>query len=85
MVTCKDCLHNGLCKDMHTFGIIDLPHDDDRAICEHFKATADVVEVVRCKDCKYLSFDQEVGNICKLTDCFVLSNGFCSYGERKET
>ena len=51
--------------------------------------TADVVEVVRCKDCKYL----------ERTDCFgecslfndrgdprgeMSPNDYCSYGERKE-
>ena len=51
--------------------------------------TADVVEVVRCKDCKYL----------ERTDCFgecslfkdrdeprgeMLPNDFCSYGKRRK-
>lgn len=51
--------------------------------------TADVVEVVRCKDCKYL----------ERTDCFgecslfkdrdeprgeLLPNDFCSYGKRRK-
>lgn len=52
--------------------------------------TADVVEVVRCKDCKHKYYD---GNqiICqKLYWCdgnnFEPSaENFCSYGERKET
>lgn len=42
--------------------------------------TADVVEVVRCKDCKHL-----FGTLC--TVCGLLSRkpeDFCSYGERKD-
>lgn len=51
--------------------------------------TADVVEVVRCKDCKYwggITF----GNICRrwtglnVKNC-TKPNDFCSYGERRET
>ena len=53
----------------------------------------DVVEVVRCKDCKY--FDPWFGDvgICRLhsftaepepSDVTMNSGDFCSYGERKE-
>ena len=43
-----------------------------------WQPTADVVEVVRCKDCKHLGF-------CG-THLFYLKdpNSFCSNGERKE-
>lgn len=42
---------------------------------------ADVVEVVRCKDCKYYGTSE-----CAMdTYAFdVVEEGFCSYGERKE-
>ena len=54
----------------------------------------DVVEVVRCKDCKYFSEDQ-YGCVCNLhsekeTEDYpafevqVLPNDFCSGGERKD-
>ena len=44
--------------------------------------TADVVEVVRCKDCKHLYQDNE----CPLRLWFVhTENDFCSYGERADT
>ena len=51
--------------------------------------TADVVEVVRCKDCTHwggITF----GNICRrwtglnVKNC-TKPNDFCSYGERKDT
>jgi hypothetical protein len=56
--------------------------------------TADVVEVVRCKDCKYMKHDIAGEPYCKFwTDatgdfpdyyCDVEYYGFCSYGERKD-
>ena len=56
--------------------------------------TADVVEVVRCKDCKYF-LDKHRKNhqvICMRgekdmsygSDFYPYSDDFCSYGERKE-
>lgn len=52
---------------------------------------ANVVEVVRCKDCKYYGWEQEpchgrVGRFCKLSKGLVAINKetFCCYGERKE-
>ena len=49
---------------------------------------ADVVEVVRCKDCKYRGWVQEpchgkTVHYCKLTENRVEDNNFCSYGERR--
>ena len=51
--------------------------------------TADVVEVVRCKDCKYKMTANFCGEI--LIGCSnpsgladVCADGFCSYGERRE-
>ena len=58
--------------------------------------TADVVEVVRCKDCKYsrprnkseknIYFeDVLICESCEMADepCAVCETDFCSYGERK--
>ena len=51
---------------------------------EHAPA-CDVVEVVRCKDCKYLQNWQPMC-YCAIwkTDHGLGKLGFCSYGERKE-
>lgn len=49
--------------------------------------TADVVEVVRCKDCKHRYV---VGNglthywVCNFLDAENKDYGYCSYGEREE-
>lgn len=52
---------------------------------------ADVVPVVRCKDCKNKGWVQEPCrgksvDYCKVWDCTLrnLKTTFCSYGERKE-
>ena len=53
-------------------------------------ATADVVEVVRCKDCKnYSNFDTKKCKRLEFHFCKKFSNitkefDFCSYGKRKE-
>ena len=54
--------------------------------------TADVVEVVRCKDCKHFSTSKyhtgeeytccDMWSYDEMIEC--KENGFCSYGERKE-
>ena len=51
--------------------------------------TADVVEVVRCKDCKYCKpYKTKSGkldwNECLCTETIVEFSHFCSYGERRE-
>lgn len=49
--------------------------------------TADVVEVVRCKDCKYFNTESWHFNWCEAHSYDELikckENDFCSYGERK--
>ncbi len=47
--------------------------------------SADVVEVVRCKDCKHYTTDN--GGGCNKENgglMFATKTDFCSYGERKE-
>ena len=46
--------------------------------------TVDAVEVVRCKDCKYLMFSDCYGECGKGHMGIVSTYDFCSYGERKE-
>lgn len=54
--------------------------------------TADAVEVVRCKDCKYCEerHYEETGEkpyiklVCKWSDYSHHPNDFCSYGKRRE-
>lgn len=49
--------------------------------------SADVVPVVRCKNCKYLVNATVNSNgflICHANDMEIAPEDFCSYGERKE-
>ena len=64
---------NGIVK-LHVAQIDELPR-------------ADVVEVVRCSECKYSpNYKRAKGMVwCRKFREDVRSDGFCSYGERKTT
>lgn len=52
-----------------------------------YQPTADVVEIVRCKDCKHycpVYADTMGGRDCLLLKTITRADDFCSYGERKE-
>jgi hypothetical protein len=51
--------------------------------CIERQPTADVVEVVRCRDCKHIE-TTEYGGYCCLKKTGVAYNDYCSYGERNE-
>ncbi len=49
--------------------------------------TADLVDVVRCRDCKHLANRDEEGGKCWRGNGFARAmenDDYCSYGERKE-
>ena len=84
-MTCKECFHYEACKTMlESMGyVVDGEGEYASLVCNEFQAAADVVEVVRCKDCAVLHN--------KWTGCPNLNglvpreDHFCSYGEREET
>ena len=45
---------------------------------------ADVVDVVRCKNCKHLMFSDMYGECSQAHMGIVRPDDFCSYGEREE-
>lgn len=45
---------------------------------------ADVVEVVRCKDCKHLMFSDCYGECSRAYLGIVSPNDYCSHGERRK-
>ena len=49
-----------------------------------FAPAADVVEVVRCRDCKHCTSIEGVLSLCAYHYIACDYNDFCSYGERKE-
>ena len=81
-MTCKDCIHHNVC-----------PYNDNydhhaSSLCDHFKNKADVVEIVRCKDCKKrytknCSLCYDTANKGYFLWSMINDNFFCAYGERK--
>jgi len=72
--------------DLHTQLMYRMGSDDMKRRLDDWVKTlpsADVVQVCRCKDCKY--FYEDIG-ICDNPDALVspTADGFCSYGEREE-
>ena len=74
-------------KDLREFWGFTFTADGvDEAIDKVEEApTADVVEVVRCKDCKHYIAYYCTRDIKGRTNMFYMTeNDYCSYGERKE-
>ena len=48
--------------------------------------SADIVEVVRCKDCEYWRQDGlfRLGTFCELTSTDCEADHYCGWGEKKE-
>ena len=56
----------------------------DAIDCINAAPTADVVQVVRCKDCKYFYQDGNI-KVCKHWNCHSTTDGaYCSCGERRK-
>jgi hypothetical protein len=82
--TCSHCVHVDVCENR--FSWLDQEDNTKHIICRHFKDKADVVDVVRCRDCKHLVINPfGNGDICCRWDEWVYPkpNDFCSYGEPK--
>ena len=77
-IECMDCFHYSAC--LFNGEYVPTP-------CTHFKDKNDVVDVVRCEDCKYWQ-DNNGGYIneeCRLgKEETPDADDYCSYGERKE-
>lgn len=85
MARCENCIHQKVCLHManiqnDTYAYMGVNFNVEA--CEHYSQTEDVVEVVRCKDCKHCE-----RGICYYPKVRYVShdkNHFCGYGERKE-
>ena len=101
-MTCRECFHWEACKSvLENATGFKLPEDFKGGAerCDLFVSTADVVEVVRCKDCKYWKGEKKADPITNYHygDCTheewrdaegwdktTCGHEFCSRGERKE-
>lgn len=87
MASCNDCICSEVCyyKAFNDERILKKRRDDVEKICKSFvrrdslknTATADAVEVVRCRDCKHRYSD----SWCEYVD--YDDNFYCARGERK--
>lgn len=83
MATCKECLHHDACIGILKASFARIQEKEIEQVstrknnCEIFKPAADVVLVVRCKDCKYRNPD---GYKCRRDNLWHASDDFCSYG-----
>ena len=98
MSVCKDCFHSYVCEQFNEH------RECDNTKChffyDHFVPAEDVVEVVRCRDCKYWR-DWEMAVVShgfgpNMGEChcsqweneyfyyLTEDTDFCSYGERSE-
>ena len=89
MAKCKDCFFYGVCI------LSRCSAEADASGCKVYEAESlerqkDLVEVVRCKDCKNCRAMSPSGGviykfpICQKFRCTTKTTDFCSYGERKE-
>ena len=96
-VYCEDCerrkgMKNGEVRFLYSIGEAPCRACDvgDMLGSVEEYPSADVVEVVRCKDCKNIDMDWESvrapgKHYCITMDSFMDCNDYCSYGERKDT
>lgn len=81
MKNCKECIHNDFCN---VDGYIKA---DD---CKFYKNKADVVEVVRCKDCQHYKAQKQSAHwdnakkyCCRSATVKMNEFDYCSKGERR--
>ena len=97
MAKCEECFSFRSCqawcvvidKLLQTNRTREELQKDDAESCPSFKNKADVVEVVRCKDCKHFQpyeGEEHKGDCAELVglESCVYEDDFCSYGERKD-
>lgn len=93
-INCEECYHAKVCS--YNSKVCSY-NSGDVVLCEHWQPTVDVVEVVRCKDCKHRCSDkcpmyhEELQDYddygYKSVDVVATDNtiddGFCDKGERR--
>lgn len=70
--------------DAVLFALVGTGHQSRAIYAIRELPTADVVAVVRCRDCIHRFKDADGDYCCDLDDCYAGDTGFCSYGKRRE-
>ena len=86
---CDNCIYLGRPSYDYPCTVCESAYGSDPSKWEGVvAATADMVEVVRCKDCKHWLKDvpgcTEFVGRCKWANYMVGATGYCVYGERKD-
>lgn len=87
-MTCLNCLYFPMCKNIAA-GEKTITSE----VCEVFTSSTDMVEVVRCKDCKHFSKVGVSHGGTEWGQCHCVyvsrlsceSDDFCKHGEEKES
>ena len=80
---CGDCLHYNACAAWNIGSLANT----EAGSCVNYTPAADVVEVVRCKDCKHCDMVDENERWCLGWGSparLVAPDSYCSHGMRKE-
>lgn len=80
-IKCSDCAEyrNEWCEK-----IVDSPYPDMLRDCQYWHERKDMVEVIRCKDCKYCSYSEEHEILWCDGTRIVPFNGYCYRGKKKD-
>lgn len=81
--SCEDCIHETVCPNKDNYS--DVLNVGD--YCGDFKDKKNIVEVVKCKDCKRC-IKTSLEDYCDLHSTrwdkfYVKGNGYCNFGERR--
>lgn len=84
MATCKECFHYVPCFSGGK-SIWDNIEQTKDGHCKDFVPTADVVPVVRCKDCEHGQYMPSCSMyLCRCTGGKLrYADNYCNYGERR--
>lgn len=95
---CERCIHRNVCEDLTCYecdgchcdecGLYDLCDSENIENCNSFVDEGDVIEVVRCKDCKNLSVHTNGGFYCRETGIeyksYECEEHYCSYAVKTD-
>ena len=95
---CINCFHSYVCEQFNEHRDSGWVNKKCHFFNDHFVPAADVVEVVRCRDCQYrgdygcpMYYEEDIEwdddgytEVDTIIHDRTTDDGFCSYGERRE-
>lgn len=92
-MTCFNCIHRGVCENWANDIYEETCIECAIQRCDLYKGKSDVIEVVRCAECKscikfypakMINEEAELVYYCRLFKGDRRPNDYCSFGIRKE-